>query len=73
MVRIVVDESLKNEFLRATETCEIYDSSGNKLGNFTREIVGSECPYSEEELEQAEREGGGRPLKEILADLERQI
>jgi hypothetical protein len=72
MIQIVVDEVVKNQLLRTLGTCEIVDAAGNKLGNFTREYVGYECPYSEEELDKAEREGGGRPLKEILADLERQ-
>jgi len=32
---------------------------------------GVEVPVSEEELDQIEREGGGRSLAEIMADLER--
>jgi len=71
MIRIVVDESLKKQLLRADDTCEIVDAAGNKLGSFTPEFV-YDCPFSEEELQQAEQEEGGRPLKDILADLERQ-
>lgn len=72
MIRIVVDESVKTQFLRADEPCEVFDVAGNKLGSFTPDYVGYECPYSEEELQEAEQEGGGRPLREILADLESQ-
>ena len=72
MNRIVVDESVKSQFLRAGEPCEVVDAAGNKLGSFTPEYVGYECPYSDEELRQAAQEGGGRPLKDILADLEGQ-
>jgi hypothetical protein len=72
MNRIVVDEAVKSQFLRAGETCEVVDAAGNKLGCFTPEYEGYECPYSDEELRQAALEGGGRPLKDILADLEGQ-
>jgi hypothetical protein len=72
MIRIVVDEPIKSQFLRAGETCEIVDAAGNKLGKFTPQSVGIECPYSDEELRSAAAEGGGRPLDEILADLESQ-
>jgi hypothetical protein len=72
MIQIVVDDSIKSQFLRAGETCEIVDTAGNKLGKFTPQSVGNECPYSDEELRNAAAEGGGRPLDEILADLESQ-
>jgi len=69
MNRIVVDESVKKQFLRAEEPCEVVDAAGNKLGNFTPEYVGYECPYSDEDLRKIEQKGGGRPLKDILRDL----
>ena len=62
--------SLKEQLLHAEDTCEIVDAAGNKLGRFTPEYVGYECPLSDEELDQIERRGGGRPLKDILRDLE---
>jgi hypothetical protein len=71
MIRIVVDESVKNQILLAGEACEVVDAAGNRLGSFLPEYERGVCPYSDEELEQAEREGGGRPLKDILADLEK--
>jgi hypothetical protein len=72
MIRIVVDDKIKNEFLHARQPCEVVDAAGNKLGNFTPDYVGYECPYTDEELRAAAAEGGGRPLKDILADLEGQ-
>ena len=71
MNRIVVDDSVKAKFLRAEEPCEVVDAAGNKLGNFTPQYVGYECPLSNEELDEIERKGGGRPLKDILRDLEK--
>jgi hypothetical protein len=69
MNRIIVDDALKTKLLSADEPCEIVDAAGNKLGCFTPEYVGYECPLSEDELDQIERKGGGRPLKDILDDL----
>jgi hypothetical protein len=71
MIRIVVDDTIKSAFLRAGEPCEVVDSAGNKLGDFTP-AYDYTCPFSDEELRAAAAEGGGRPLKEILADLEGQ-
>ena len=71
MNRIVVNDFVKAEFLRAEEPCEVVDASGNKLGKFTPQYVGYECPLNNAVLDQIEREGGGRPLKDILSDLER--
>jgi hypothetical protein len=71
MNRIVVDDSVKAQFLRVKERCEIVDATGNQLGFFQPEYVGYECPLSDEELDQIEKQGGGRPLQEILRDLER--
>ena len=70
MNQIVVDDSVKILLLRADEPCEVVDAAGNKLGNFTPEYVGYECPYSDEDLRKIEQKGGGRPLKDILRDLE---
>ncbi len=71
MIRIIVDDKVKSQFLHVDETCEVVDAAGNKLGKFTPEYVGYECPYSDEELRKIEEKGGGRPLKDILRDLER--
>ena len=75
MNRIIVDESAKTQLLRAEEPCEVVDLAGNKLGYFTPKLdpslyEGLEPPFSEEELRRASEEEGGRPLREILADLE---
>jgi hypothetical protein len=71
MIRIVVDETIKKQLLHAKEPCEVVDAAGNKLGNFTPDYVGYECPLSDEELDRIQKEGGGRPLKDILRELER--
>jgi hypothetical protein len=70
MNKIVVDDNVKSQFLGADEPCEVVDAAGNKLGNFMPEYVGYECPLGDEELDRIERKGGGRPLTDILRDLE---
>ena len=71
----VCDESGKTlgYFLPVLEVC---GPSGKVLGHFVpaiapSEYAGVEPPVSEEELDRREREGGGRPLAAILADLEK--
>ena len=75
MVRIVVDEALTKQFRDLAVPCEVFDAAGNRLGMFrpdaeAADYEGYECPLSNEELDRIEREGGGRPLTEILRDLE---
>ena len=73
MIQIVVDESVTKQLLAAAEPCAIFDAAGNKLGYFTpEEYRGYECPLTEEELDRIEQQGGGRPLADILRDLESQ-
>jgi len=75
MIRITVDDSVTKQLREVAQPCEIYDPAGNKLGSFQptgreAEYNGYECPLSDEELEQIERDPRGRPLADILRDLE---
>ena len=71
MIRIVLPQPFSDELRGAHETAEVYDSAGNKLGMFTPQYVGYECPTPLEELDRIEKQGGGRPLADILRDLEK--
>lgn len=56
-------------------TAEIRDQSGRVIGSFRRSFTPSdvdqfECPDSNEEIQRRRETGGGRPLADILADLE---
>ncbi len=58
----------------AGDSAEIRDERGVLWGYFkpvvSPETVDQyECPVSEEELQRRSREGGGRPLADILSDL----
>lgn len=76
MTRIIVDGPIRARLEEAAGVAEIRDANGRILGYFRRvpdlsEYEGTECPVSEEELQRRIQEGGGRTLKEILADLEK--
>jgi hypothetical protein len=76
MGHVILDRQSIAQLVCVTERVEVRDKSGQVLGYFVPlsaadDYDGYECPLSEEELDAIEREGGGRPLKDILADLEK--
>lgn len=75
MNKIVVDEELRKKLHNLTESLELCDEQGNVLGYVTPVVDYSlyedAIPQiSEEELQRRESEEGGRPLADILRDLE---
>lgn len=77
MTRVIIDEALKAKLDGAAGLVEICDTSGQTLGFFRSlfdksEYEGVDCPIPEGELRRRVAEGKGRPLKEILAELENQ-
>jgi hypothetical protein len=77
MTSLILDQALI-EKLKAVETSvAVRDASGNLVGFFhpaaTPETVDQyECPVSDDELLRRAQESGGRPLADILRDLEAQ-
>jgi hypothetical protein len=76
MTQITVNAEVAAKLLQAGPRVEIYDESGLRLGAFTRseptrEELLESCPLSDEELDARRKQPGGRPLKEILDDLEK--
>ena len=77
MNRVVVNGEMQAKLAAAKQPAELCDETGNLLGYFTpasdRSLyAGVECPLSEEELAERDRTFSGRPLDEIMADLENQ-
>ena len=77
MTQITVNAELAAKLLSSGPPIEIFDESGRPLGNFQRsemtidEVIAA-CPYSDDELETFRRQAGtGRPLADILRDLEK--
>ena len=77
MVRITVDNETLSRLGDLNQPAELHDESGRLLAYLTpvvdRSVYATADPgISEEELDRREAEEGGRPLKEIWADLEKQ-
>jgi hypothetical protein len=71
---LVLDPSTVNQLKSVFVPAEVRDEQGTLLGYFHPAAVPEnleqyECPLSEEELDRISREGGGRPLADILSDL----
>ena len=77
MSRIVVDAALLSKLRNVFQPVELCDETGRIIGLFTPTVIlppsALEPRISKEEIERRSKLGGGRPLREILADLERQI
>lgn len=77
MIRIAVDTPLGDKLRVAAEQVELCDANGQTLGLFLplpayADLVRPEdnCPYSAEELSRLHQQTGGRPLADILKDLQ---
>ncbi len=78
MTKLVVDAALGSKLTEVGEPVELCDASGRTLGYFhpvpppDSSMATVRSPLSDEEIERRRQDRGGRPLREILADLERQ-
>jgi hypothetical protein len=75
-MKITVDNVLRDKLGGLQSHVELCDESGYVVGYFTPAAdpaiyEGVQSPTSDEELDRRSRQGGGRPLREILDDLER--
>jgi hypothetical protein len=76
MSHVTITDPLFTKLQAMFEPVEVRDAQGALIGHF----VPASAPQgedrlpkiSEAEMDRREREGGGRPLSAILADLERQ-
>lgn len=76
MNRVVVDPTTFAKLRDARQTLDLCDESGQVAGRFIplmdpSKFADVEPEISEEELDRRERAGGGRPLADILKDLEK--
>lgn len=78
MDRITIDADLSAQLADAMQPVQVFDAQGRLLGVFRSQAYQrlveealAACPVSNEELKRRMGRGGGRPLKDILADLER--
>lgn len=75
MTKVVIDASLRSQLRDAGDVLEVCDESGRTLGYFhpASADAGGEAasPFSDEEIRRRQQQPGGRPLNDILADLNR--
>ena len=77
MSHIVLDSQTLQRFGLQHGPLEVRDETGKIVGWFTPAVDPSSVPshlrpkISQEEIDRRSREGGGRPLAEIMADLEK--
>jgi hypothetical protein len=76
MTRLLVDAELRSKLCDSRQTVELYDEAGKLLGYFypaadPADYARAIPRVSDEELRRRVRQGGGRPLADILADLEK--
>jgi hypothetical protein len=76
MTRVVLDDATLAQLVHVTQTVDLCDGKGRVVGHFVpltgaARYVGREPDITEEELRRREHEGGGRPLAEIMRDLEK--
>lgn len=69
------DPALIAELIRANKSVELHDPEGRVIGRFTPETFGMlppgvRSPFSEKEMEERRKDQTGRPLADILRDLE---
>ena len=75
MSGLTIDESTESA-LREFARLEVHNSAGRLVGYLVQvapkeDYVGVRSPHSDEELRDRAREGGGRPLADILRDFEK--
>jgi hypothetical protein len=78
MEQLVIDDVLRAKLRNLSIPLELQDENGHILGHFTPSFRPTDadelmktCPYTDDELDQFEREPGGRSLAEIWKDLGR--
>ena len=73
MTKVVLDAAVLAKLGNLEDLVEFCDESGRTIGYF-RPVVWSLkdlSPFSDEEVEELRKQTGGRPLKDILADLQK--
>jgi len=72
MTQVISDPAMVQQLRQAQTTVKLVDADGTVIGHFVPEVPTPLEPHiSREEIERRIKKGGGRPLKDILADLEK--
>ena len=78
MSAITIPANIKPLFAQVSEPVSVTDEQGNVLGFYTpmwqatkEDYARAESLFTSQEIEEGRRSGSGRPLKDILTDLQR--
>jgi len=71
----ITDPKLLEQLMQAGDTVDLVGPDGKRLGQFLIEYPGSpppgfKIPFTEAELDELSKQRDGRPLADILRDLE---
>ena len=76
MTRVLADTQLPQRLRDAKQPVAVVDETGQTLGIFDPMrvappgVAAARCPHTMEELQELRKQSGGRPLAEVLRDLE---
>ena len=74
MMRLCIDAAFEAQLAQADGPLELCDQSGRTIGFFQPTpppgTLKELSPFSDEEIEERSKQSSGRPLSEILSDLE---
>jgi hypothetical protein len=72
---VISDPSLLAQLAQVSDPVEIRDPNGNFLGTFAppygKPPPGYKSPFTDEQIEEFRKQPDGRPLADILRDLEK--
>lgn len=78
MIRVTADQILREKLGNFMEAVEVCDEKGDVIGYYSPLLTSdralyeeAEVPFSEEEIQGFLKQKTGRPLADILADLEK--
>ncbi|HET6575639.1 MAG TPA: hypothetical protein VFG68_18715 [Fimbriiglobus sp.] len=73
----ITDPALLAQLRQAADIVELRDPDGNRIGTFAADGLGKlppgvKSPFTDEQRAEMRKQRSGRPLKDILRDLEAQ-
>jgi len=77
MTKVLADTYLSQRLRETRETVQVVDETGQTLDFFdplpvaAPGIAAARSPFSNEQIEELRKQHGGRPLADIIRDLER--
>lgn len=75
MIKLIVDAEIEAQLEESPELLEICNQSGRTIGYFQPTLppgsLRAMSPFSDEEIESRRKNRTGRPLRDILSDLDK--